>query len=480
MVEEFAPGRANKLWVLEQVPGRWRRLRYHTAGRIDGLLERYEIVGLSEEIGPGDDDDDASLGAEGPESERALEASAAERWAESRRDAESIPSYAGSLPEKKRLGIWERYARRDDRMVFRSALLLKSTRSSAGLRKLAVATGDRVVFKMKMRFARDHTSDSVDDIALVTFQLYPAAEASIAIQCHNAQSSILDTHRTFDTSLFANPVVADAVLSKAGGRKGRKGARKDGSEDEAAVFVEPELTALRAMETECYEALRESKRATDEVLFQRGVEENCSAGRPGSPRGDALGLGEAGGSDALPADAASAPPMFRETVFDIAKRKMLESAIDGELGAEFANGKDDADSVSKLGQKVDYLTSFMPRLGGALEAQPLSHAEAKDVRDKCIHASRERIQERINIIQRRLKLQEEDLEKRQAQYKRSRDHVDGADEEYEQFCLKVMFSIQILEHRLRQHEKQVPEKYNSLIKKLTADPRLEAYYGARS
>jgi len=28
--------------------------------------------------------------------------------------------------------------------------------------------------------------------------------------------------------------------------------------------------------------------------------------------------------------------MFRETVFDIAKRKMVESGIDGELGAEFA------------------------------------------------------------------------------------------------------------------------------------------------
>jgi hypothetical protein len=43
-----------------------------------------------------------------------------------------------------------------------------------------------------------------------------------------------------------------------------------------------------------------------------------------------------------------------------------------------------------------------------------------------------------------------------------------------------MFSIQILEHRLRQHEKQVPEKYNELVKKLSADARLEAYYGARS
>jgi len=88
----------------------------------------------------------------------------------------------------------------------------------------------------------------------------------------------------------------------------------------------------------------------------------------------------------------------------------------------------------------------MPRLGASLLSQPLTHAEAKDVRDKCIHASRERIQERINIIQRRLKLQEEDLEKRQAQYKRSRDHVDGADEEYEQvrFFFVYLYNIYFL------------------------------------
>ena len=299
MLEEFAPGRTNKLWILEQVPGRWRRLRFHCAGRIDGLMERFECVGLPitmESSAAG-----AAATAAGPETE-ALVQSASERWATESRAKEELPSFVGSLSQREtQLGIWERYTRRDDRMTCRSALLLKTCRSSAGLRKLAAATGDRVVERMRMQFSRDNSSDSVDDIANVIFNLVPTDNASIAIQCHNAQGSILDSHRTFDTAKFANPTMSDAHLNKSGGRR-RKGKGKGADDDAMKVFVEPELIALRAMETECYEGLRESKRATDEILFKRSVEENCAVGRPGSPpRADALGLGSSGA--AVPGDA---------------------------------------------------------------------------------------------------------------------------------------------------------------------------------
>lgn len=72
------------------------------------------------------------------------------------------------------------------------------------------------------------------------------------------------------------------------------------------------------------------------------------------------------------------------------------------------------------------------------------------------------------------RLEEENalLAKRQTAFQRSRDHQDGAEEEFEAFCQKKMFRISILEQRLQRHEDTAVEKYTNLDLKLREDPRL--------
>mgnify|MGYP006261225717 CR=1 FL=1 len=97
---------------------------------------------------------------------------------------------------------------------------------------------------------------------------------------------------------------------------------------------------------------------------------------------------------------------------------------------------------------------------------------AKQAYELCLKALKERLVERANIIQRRLEKENEALAKRQAAFQRSRDTTQGADEEYEKFCVDAMFRIQILEQRLQKHEDTAMSKYEALIKRLQKDPRL--------
>lgn len=87
-------------------------------------------------------------------------------------------------------------------------------------------------------------------------------------------------------------------------------------------------------------------------------------------------------------------------------------------------------------------------------------------------ALKERLLERADIIQKRLDDENQKLAKKQAAFQRSRDHVEGADEEFEQFCSKAMFTIQILEQRLAQHEVSALQKYADMDLNLRNDPRL--------
>ena len=56
------------------------------------------------------------------------------------------------------------------------------------------------------------------------------------------------------------------------------------------------------------------------------------------------------------------------------------------------------------------------------------------------------------------------------------DAREGMDATYEEFCQTTMFKIQILEHRFRKHDETAMEKYEELINRLKADPRLAAMY----
>ena len=106
-----------------------------------------------------------------------------------------------------------------------------------------------------------------------------------------------------------------------------------------------------------------------------------------------------------------------------------------------------------------------PDFDPALEHELRKHAPAP---------VKERLLERANIIQRRLDDENSQLQKKQAAFQRSRDHVDGADEEFEKFCSEAMFRVQILEQRLSRHEETALQKYADLDQRLRNDPRLSS------
>jgi len=131
-------------------------------------------------------------------------------------------------------------------------------------------------------------------------------------------------------------------------------------------------------------------------------------------------------------------------------------------------------------EKADYLTAFLPKgvKGAAVDADggglELSKDEAQKAADNCLNALKKRLVERASIIQRRLDSENEKLSKRQALFQRSRDASESVDDEYERFCQEAMFRIQILEKRFQKHEETAFQKYEEMIARLDADPRLAA------
>lgn len=89
----------------------------------------------------------------------------------------------------------------------------------------------------------------------------------------------------------------------------------------------------------------------------------------------------------------------------------------------------------------DYLTPF---LQGITDINQITFKQAQNIREQCLKALRDRLIERSAIIQRRLDEENGALAKKQAQFQRNRDHVDGAEEEFEQFCQEAMFRIKVL------------------------------------
>ena len=154
--------------------------------------------------------------------------------------------------------------------------------------------------------------------------------------------------------------------------------------------------------------------------------------------------------------------LFSKTIFETASEKSNEDSR-----KEKASGNETKDSDVR---EIDYLTPFLP--SNLTDISKITKEEAKEARESCLRALRERLLDRFVIIQKRLDEENAQLAKRQAAYQRSRDHVEGADEEFEQFCHEAMFRIQILDQRLQRHEESALIKYADLNQKLRIDPRL--------
>lgn len=89
--------------------------------------------------------------------------------------------------------------------------------------------------------------------------------------------------------------------------------------------------------------------------------------------------------------------------------------------------------------------------------------------------AQDRLVERATIIQSRLDEENANLAKRTSTFSRNRDHADKqTEEEYERYCQAAMFRIQIIDERLKRHEKQALQKYEEMDSRLRADPRMRA------
>jgi hypothetical protein len=100
-------------------------------------------------------------------------------------------------------------------------------------------------------------------------------------------------------------------------------------------------------------------------------------------------------------------------------------------------------------------------------------------RSPCVGVSpslpQDRLVERATIIQSRLDEENANLAKKTSTFSRNRDHADKeTEEEYERFCQSAMFRIQIIDERLRRHEKQALQKYEEMDSRLRADLRMRA------
>lgn len=378
VVEEFAEGRSSGLKTIDEVVGKSRDVLFYKGARLDGLVQRYELMNDK---------------------------------------------------------IIERYENRDDHLESRSMRLAplldshgnngisgsagggeyKSSESGAASKHImtlprAHQGGDLSILKMKEVFSRNLDFDADEDICKRSFNL---VDGTISVIFHYAKGRITRSSRVFYKDVSIPPRI-----------------------ELAATFAKPlrqrevdiELQTNLQAEKDCYQSIRDAERELQDVLSLRKREE--------------------------------ANVILDKSIFDTARERAKQQIVkDTELKEEEA----------KNPLHVDYLTPFLQDIK---DFSKISRAEAEAARDACLKSLKERLLERANIIQCRLDEENAQLAKRQAAFQRSRDHVDGADVEFERFCSEAMFRIQILEQRLARHEESALSVYANLDQKLRSDPRL--------
>jgi len=157
-----------------------------------------------------------------------------------------------------------------------------------------------------------------------------------------------------------------------------------------------------------------------------------------------------------------------KTIFDTAREKSAEDAT--------KEGEEEEKKEKAAESKMDFLKPFLAKCD---DPDHPTKDEAARADKECRKALKERLIERVNIIQRRLDEENAKLAKKQAAFQRSqREQLgEGAEEEFEQFCAEAMFKIGILEQRLQRQEETVLAKFTELEIALKKDPRLAVLYG---
>jgi hypothetical protein len=312
--------------------------------------------------------------------------------------------------------ILEYFEERDDYLSFRSILLDRTNAQSRDGRRGTYnlpsgQLGDLVVTRMKQKFDRNPEMNADDDVANRTFYVEDPKDQRCVCVYHYGDNNIRCSTREYYKDESRTPSESFAAKFDPGARE----------EEVEAIWLEE-----KALHQEFKDAGKEAR----DILLHRKQEE----GRV----------------------------ILDRSVFETARERAKAEASKVEEEEEVEEVKDE--------RYVEYLSPFLQQ---CKDSKDPSREEAAKARAACLAALKERLLERANIIQRRLDEENSALSKKQANFQRSRDHMEGADEAFEKFCSEAMFRISILEQRLSRHEESALSKYAALDQKLRQDPRLE-------
>ncbi len=317
--------------------------------------------------------------------------------------------------------VTEYFEERDDNLSFRSILLDRSNGSQNRDGKRGTYTmpcgqlGDLLVTRMKQKFNRNFDVDADDDVADRTFYVEDPAEQRCVCVYHYGENNIRCSTREYFKDENRAPSEAFAAKFDPSAR-------------------EEEVEAIWLEEKALHQEFKDAERQSRDIVALRKQEE----GRV----------------------------ILDRSVFETARERAKAEASKVEEEEEVEEVRDE--------RYVEYLTPF---LQNCKDPKDPTQEEAAKARASCLAALKERLLERANIIQRRLDEENSALSKKQANFQRSRDHMEGADEAFEKFCSEAMFRISILEQRLSRHEESALSKYAALDQKLRGDPRLEILTG---
>jgi hypothetical protein len=315
--------------------------------------------------------------------------------------------------EKIGRSITEYFENRDDYLNYRKVVLDRSQSDEGQKRGNYVLPsgqlGDLLVTKMNERFDRNPSVNADDDVQERTYHL---ADQRCVCVYHYGENNIRCSTREYYKDENRTPSEAFAAKFDPGAR-------------------EEEVEAIWAKEKALHQDFKDAGKESRDILQHRKNEENKVE--------------------------------LDRSVFETARERAKEEASKQVQEDKVEEPKDE--------RMVDYLTPFLHNF--ATDPKVPTQEEAAKSRAACLAALKERLLERANIIQRRLDEENSALSKKQANFQRSRDHMEGADEAFEKFCSEAMFRISILEQRLSRHEETALQKYASMDQKLRDDPRLE-------
>lgn len=279
--------------------------------------------------------------------------------------------------------------------------------------------GDRkkfVVRKMAERYARDESLPAHEDVERIQ---YLVEDEEILVTYHRADRRITRVQRQYLTTVEDGGM---QIVSK---------------DPFAPLPTKHEaIQAFRkavVLQKACYDELRERQRRCGERL-------------------------------AVDRESEESNVRLERDAFEVAAQRVRDGVA---LQAEEEADEEEED------EDVDFLAPF---LIGVDDPYSLTYDEAKAIMARSVKALQQRYLERINVIQRRLEGEEEDLQARQSKFARS--HGEGAEatEEFERLCAENMYRIRILQERRKRQDLQFRQKMEEHRRKCATDERLAILY----